>query len=49
MPHRSHNSKRRLSERIFRRRQSVCTLVVLLPTYYNPDALGAHEKIEPEH
>jgi hypothetical protein len=48
MPRRSYNSKRRLSERIFRRRQNLCTLVVLLPTYYNPDALGARKKIEPE-
>jgi hypothetical protein len=48
MPRRSHNSKRRPSERIFRRRQNLCTLVVLLPTYYNPDALGGRKKIEPE-
>ena len=48
MPNRSHNSKSRLLERSFRRRQSLCTLVVLLPTYYNPDAMGARKKIEPE-
>lgn len=48
MPHRSHNPKNRLSERTFRRREDLRTLVVLLPTYYNPDALGARKKIEPE-
>jgi hypothetical protein len=48
VPRRSHNPKRRLLERTFRRKQDRRTLVILLPTYYNPGASGARKKIEPE-
>ena len=43
-----HNPKSRLLKRTFRRRRNLCTLVVLLPTFYNPDAMGARKKIETE-
>jgi len=48
VPHRSPNPKRRFLEQAFRKRANLRTLVVLLPTYYNPDAMGARKKIEPE-
>jgi hypothetical protein len=35
-------------ERNFRKKEGRRTLVILLPTYYNPDALGARKRIEPE-
>jgi hypothetical protein len=37
-----------LLERAFRKKANLRTLVVLLPTYYNPDAMGERKEIEPE-
>lgn len=48
MPHRSPNPKHWLLERTFRKQEGRRTLVILLPTYYNPDALGVRKKVEPE-
>ena len=48
MPRHSHNPRGRLLERTFRKKANLNTLVILLPTYYNPDAMGERKKIEPE-
>ena len=45
--HGSQNQKRRSLERTLVQ-QGRRTLVILLPTYYNPNALGVRKKVEPE-